>query len=120
MTRRKLWSEGMIQTLDQFDFHHRLAQTQGPALILFTAPACGSCKRLRRALTQEAWPEIHLFEVDASRDLALTREFDLFHLPALFLYMDGRFHAEIQAEADGGAIRKAVAAALCAPAQEAP
>jgi thioredoxin-like negative regulator of GroEL len=109
-----------ITLLDQFEYHHRLAATPGPALVFFTAPACGACKRLRQVFTQETWPGMTLFEVDAARDLALTREFDLFHLPAMFLYVDGRFHREIHAEASPEPLRRALAEALRAPPGDAP
>ena len=109
-----------LQNLTQFDFHHRLAATSGPALVCFTAPACGACKRLRQVLGGTSWGPLALFEVDAGRDLALTREFEVFHLPAMFLFVDGRFHCELQAEATPDHLRHAIDAALRAPAQEAP
>lgn len=92
------------------------------SLVIFTAPACGACKRLKQLLVTPS-PElggIRFFEVDAERDLALTREFGIFHLPAMFLYRNGQFHCELQAEAHPERIRRAVDAALARPAQEAP
>ena len=111
-----------LQTLDQFDFHHRLEQLPGVSLVIFTGPACGACKRLKRVLTGEPllFEGVHLFEVDAQRDMALTREFGVFHLPAMFLYRDGAFHCELHSEAVAGKLRRAVDTALAAPPQEAP
>lgn len=110
----------MIRRLDQFEFHHVLEATPGTSLVLFTAPACGACRRLKQILGDGALPEVTLFEVDAERDLALMREFDVFHLPALFLYRDGEFHCELKSEAHPRHIAEAIDAALAAPPQEAP
>lgn len=108
--------------LDQFDYHHTLAATPGPALVVFTAPACGACRHLRQVLAGHApvFADLRLFEVDAGRDLGLTREFEVFHLPALFLYRDGQFHGPVAAEPTPGRLRAAIDAALARPPQEAP
>lgn len=112
----------MITLLDQFSFHHALAETSGPALVIFTAPRCGSCRVMRQTLRiyGASHAEVSLFEVDAQRDMALTQEFELFHLPALFLYLDGRFHVEIQCEPLPHRLERAVATAMTLPAREAP
>jgi thioredoxin 1 len=111
-----------VRSLDQFNFHHTLAQTAGVSLIYFTAPACGACKQLRWVFDHHAgeFALLNLFEVDAGREMALTNEFNVFHLPALFLYNDGEFHAEIQAEPLPHALITAIEAALAALPMEAP
>jgi thioredoxin 1 len=111
-----------IRTLDQFDYHHILAQTPGVSLVYFTSPGCGACRQLKTMFEnqQQEFGQIHLFEVDAQREMALTHEFGVFHLPALFLYHEGEFHAEIHAEPLPAAIMTAIEKALAAPAQEAP
>ena len=111
-----------MRTLDQFNFHHVLAETPGIAVVLFTGPDCGACRRVKGLLCDmvsagEPWM---LYEVDASRDGGLAREFEVFHLPSLFVYRDGRYHAPLHAEAAPERIRAAVAAMLVRPALEAP
>jgi thioredoxin-like negative regulator of GroEL len=108
--------------LDQFDFHSRLTDTTGTALVTFTAPNCGACRHLRHVLREisHLQPDWHLFEVDAQRDPGLCNEFEVFHLPAIFLFQDGHFHCELQAEARPSSIIGAIAAALQRPAAEAP
>jgi len=108
--------------LDQFNFHHVLAETEGVSLVYFTAPVCGACRQLKRVFERHAgeFAWLNLFEVDAEQELALTREFEVFHLPAMFLFRDGDFHAELQAEATPQGLRAAVEAALAAEPQEAP
>lgn len=111
-----------IRTLEQFEFHHVLEQTPGLSLVMFTAAACGSCRRFKAVLSEylERYGDLHVFEVDAERDMAITREFDVFHLPALFLFVDGRYHGAVQSEAHPERLRDALQARLAAPAEEAP
>lgn len=111
-----------MQTLDQFTFYARLADTRGPALVFFSAAACASCRHWKLLLhayaeTPGAAP---VYEVDAGVDQALAREFEIFHLPALFLFMDGAYHRPIDCEARLPTLRAAVAEALALPALEAP
>lgn len=108
--------------LDQFRFHHVLAETPGTALVMFTSIGCGSCRHWKQVLSvyREQYPDLALFEVDAGRDLALAREFHVFHLPALFLFHNGQYHAPLQCEAHPERLRTAILDALAKPAQEAP
>lgn len=111
-----------LKRLDQFNFHHILAETDGISLVLFTAAGCGACRQLRHVI--DRYPQefvlLNLFEVDAGHEMALTHEFEVFHLPSLFLFKDGHFHAQIQAEPLPQALIAAIEAALSRPAQEAP
>ncbi len=77
---------------------------------------------MRRALVllAEARPDIRLFEVDSQRDAALAREFDLFHLPALFLYRHGEYHAPVQCLPRLPELELGIDELLARPAQEAP
>lgn len=61
-----------------------------------------------------------VFEVDAGQDQALAREFELFHLPALFLFRDGHYHRPVSCEASLPRLRAEIAAQLALPAEEAP
>ena len=60
------------------------------------------------------------YEVDVSEATGVARYFDIFHLPTIYLYRDGRFHAELQCEARTEAIMQAVSRLLAAPAQDEP
>lgn len=59
-----------------------------------------------------------LYEVDVSEATGVARYFGIFHLPTLYLYRNGQFHAELQCEARLEAIRQAVQRMLVAPAQD--
>jgi thioredoxin-like negative regulator of GroEL len=94
-----------MTALDQFDFHGRLEDTRGAVVVLFAAPGCASCRHWKRFVQQ---------------DMALAHEFGVFHLPAVYLYLDGRFHCELQSEARPDRFDVALHEALQAPPQEAP
>ena len=111
-----------VTRLTQFDFHHTLAEADGVSLVYFTAQGCGACRQLRQVLeTHPAeFARFNLFEVDAQQDMALTREFEVFLLPALFLFKDGYYHAPIHAEPLALQLIHAVEAALASAPEEAP
>lgn len=110
----KFMTEPELTLLDQFDFHHRIPDTRGTALVIFTGPACGSCVAWKRLLYDYATrvSGTLIFEVDAERDLALAREFDVFHLPTIFLFRDGEFHGELQCEASPAAVQSEIQSLL--------
>lgn len=112
----------MLKTLDQFDYHHRIENDPGIALVVFSSPDCGSCRHLEGVLMalSHSKPEWQIYKVDVQQDMALAREFELFHLPSLFLYNNGIFHAEISSQATLNAIIVATENALTKPAEEAP
>lgn len=103
-------------------FHSRIVASNGLALVMFTAPGCGAC---RRALAQlpllaaEAGIE-NLFLVDVEVSTGLAREFEIFHLPALRLFRNGIYHAKIDAELTSASLSDAIRHALAGPAEEAP
>lgn len=111
-----------ITVLDQFNFHHLLAETSGLAIVIFSGPACGSCRAWKQLLTeyQRQHPALLLFEVDVERDHGLAAEFSVFHLPALFLYRDGQYHAELRCEATISALSETLEAQLRQPPHELP
>ena len=111
-----------IHSLDEFTYHHVMAEIQGAALVFYTGPNCGSCHHLRRVLTEylRQYNDLHIFEVDAVTSSALINEFNVFHLPSMFLYKDGHYHCELHAEALPLKIHRAVADALQLPAEDEP
>jgi len=107
--------------LAEGEFHARLAAVSGVAVVLFSAPHCGACRAWKQLLPQALAGLAHaLFEVDVSEATGVARYFGIFHLPTLYLYRDGRFHAELQCEARREAIQQVVLGLLAAPAQDEP
>jgi len=111
-----------LPSLDQYDFHPRIANMTGTVLVMFTSPDCGGCRHLRQVFQEvrRREPGWQIFEVDAQRDPALTSEFEVFHLPTVFLFEDGVFHCQLEAEARTESIISATRNALQRPAREAP
>ena len=111
-----------LPQLDQFNYHHTLEETTGPALACFTSPACGSCKAFRSALERFTglWTDVSVFEVDVQMNPALVNELGFFHLPSLYLYNNGEFHCELQPQPSVESIRRSIDKALGEPATEAP
>ncbi|MDH5393634.1 MAG: thioredoxin family protein [Gammaproteobacteria bacterium] len=111
-----------IKTLTQFDFYPEIEATRGLSLIYFSAHACSSCLHLSHLLTEMAknQPELSIFKVDAQQDQALVAEYEVFHLPALFLFKQGQYHAQLVCEARSSSILNAISHASCQTAEEAP
>jgi thioredoxin-like negative regulator of GroEL len=102
-------------------FHACLAAADGVAAVLFSAPHCGACRAWKRLLPDAlAGVANALFEVDVSEATGVAHAYGIFHLPTIYLYRDGRFHAELQCEARPDAIREAARRLLAAPAQDEP
>ena len=90
-------------------------------MVLFSAPHCGACRvwkqRLPPALADTAQA---FYEVDVSEATGVARYFGIFHLPTVYLYRDGLFHAELQCEARREAILEAAHHLLAAAPQDEP
>ena len=109
-------------SLTQFDYHHRLDETNGIAIVMFSKQACASCRSWHQLLQryQALHPAISLFSVDVEEETGLGLEMETFYLPALFLYINGQYHASLQSIAQLGKLEEAVQEALQNPAQELP
>jgi len=111
----------VFERLAEGAFHARLAATLGVAAVLFTAPHCSAC-RAWKSLLPDALCGLAdvLFEVDVSEATGVARSFGIFHLPTIYLYRGGRFHAELQCELRFDVIRQTVAILLAAAPQDEP
>ena len=91
------------------------------AVVLFSAPHCGACRAWKQLLPQALAELAAAFhEVDVSEATGVARYFGIFHLPTVYLYRDGRFHAELQCEARQDAIQETARQLLAASAQDEP
>jgi hypothetical protein len=61
-----------------------------------------------------------LYRVDAQRSTALALAYEVFHLPSLFVFVNGRYHAPLQAEAKPSSMLAALEHLLREPAHEEP
>ena len=104
------------------NFYDVLHASDGTSLVIFTSTGCASCRAWKQTLTEylRTEPDLVIYEVDAHESMALANEYEIFHLPALFLFQDGRFHCALSCEANLEKIHQAIQIALQAPAQEEP
>ncbi len=112
----------LIASVDEEDFHHLIPAHRGNLLVIFTGSGCFTCQVLRRCLQKmlAAGERLTVFEVDAHANMGLVEEFSVFHLPAMFLYSNGQFHAAIHCAPLAEHLRTAIRDALVMPAGEAP
>jgi thioredoxin-like negative regulator of GroEL len=107
--------------LAEGEFHARLAASSGMAVVVFSAPHCGACRTWKQLLPQALADMADAFyEVDVSEATGVARYFGIFHLPTIYLYRDGQFHAELQCEARRDNIRSATHRLLAAAPQDEP
>lgn len=119
-----------LQELDEFNYHATLSGCSsdytGISLVFFTGPHCASCHHLRDLFVKEKpqfithFSSFHVYEVKADKATALVNEFNVFHLPTMFLYRDGFYHCELQAQAYPQKIIEAIELALKKEAEEEP
>ena len=110
-----------FKTLTEFDFHHTLAQSDGASIVVFSGPDCTTCRTVEKLLPPALQGLVAaLYKVDVQQSMGLGREFEVFHLPSLFLFVDGRFHAPLHSEVTPAKMQQAIEAALAKPAQDEP
>lgn len=115
-----------VEELDEFTFHSSIAESKGITLVFFTGPHCASCHHLKTLFNREysqfaqALADFLVYEIKADKAAALVNEFSVYHLPTMFLYRNGEFHCELQAEAIPSKIIEAIKIALEKPAEEEP
>ena len=115
-------NESTLQTLNDADFYPAIQASTGTSIVFFTSEGCNSCRYWKTLLGQLAAqrPGLHVYEVDAQQSMGLTQEYEVFHLPALFVFVNGQYHAPLQCEARLDTIAQALDRILVAPAQDAP
>eukprot|EP00747_Dinoflagellata_sp_TGD_P178701 gnl/TRDRNA2_/TRDRNA2_28118_c0_seq1.p1 gnl/TRDRNA2_/TRDRNA2_28118_c0~~gnl/TRDRNA2_/TRDRNA2_28118_c0_seq1.p1 ORF type:complete len:171 (+),score=5.38 gnl/TRDRNA2_/TRDRNA2_28118_c0_seq1:64-576(+) len=122
--------QAKVPLLNTFTFYKRLADTN-IALVCFTTLGCGSChsfKLLLPSLQDRVdqkrkagyGMDLTVFEVDAGDSPGLANELEVIDLPALFLYVNGEYHAPIQAPPEVDLLYMAIVRATKEPAQEPP
>jgi thioredoxin 1 len=115
-------NEAKLQSLNDANFYSVIQASQGPGIVFFSSTGCNSCRYWKALLLQlvEKHLALHVYEIDAQQSMGLTQEYEVFHLPALFLFVNGQYHAPLQCEARLETIEQTMQQLLTAPAQEAP
>ena len=120
-TRKDSAAADPFERLAEGAFHARLAASSGLSVVLFSAPHCGACRAWKLLLPAALSDQASVFyEVDVSEATGVAHYFGIFHLPTVYLYRDGQFHAELQCEARQDSIRQTAQHLLNAPAQDEP
>ena len=111
-----------LHRLSDADFYQILQESHGTALVIFTSSGCASCRAWKLILKEYLidHPHMQVFEVDAHESMALANEYEVFHLPSLFLFQQGHFHCAIHCEANVEKLHATIESALQAPAEEEP
>ncbi len=119
-----------VGELDEFTFFSKLEDSSGVLMIFFTGPHCSSCHHLKFVLNAEhsqftehyanSNTDFAAYEIKADKAAALVNEFGVFHLPSMYIYKNGGFHCELQAEATPAKLIEAIDLALSKPAEEEP
>ncbi len=111
-----------VQSVEQFEFHQTLESAPGTSIVIFSSKECQSCRYWEQLLDQfcAKHDDINVFKIDAGMDQALTEEFDVFHLPSLFLYLNGKYHSALQCEARLDTLENAINTAKELPSEEMP
>ena len=87
-----------LTQVGQAGFHQDMEKRAGVSLVVFTQVSCGACRALKTVPDDAApSPVAHLLEVDALDAAALTAEYDVFHLPAMFVFVHGVFQGPLVA-----------------------
>lgn len=119
-----------VGELDEFTFFPTLADSSGVVMVFFSGPNCASCHHLKSLINKEHEKfseyftqlntDFTAYEIKADKAAALVNEFGVFHLPSMYLYKEGEFHCELQAEATPTKLIEAIELALSQPAEEEP
>lgn len=111
-----------IRNLDDENFYTHLETTSGLSVVFFTSHGCSSCRRWQELFREflALYDDVQVYAVDAQASMALTRAYDVFHLPSLFLFIDGQYHRALQANASIGSLREAIDVAILLHAEDEP
>ena len=84
----------MITDIDDQTFNRLVEQASGPVLVEFWQPGCGHCLALLKELEciqQECRTHLLIFKMNVQENFLIPAELDIQSLPALALYVDGKF-----------------------------
>lgn len=106
-----------LDGLTDASLYPALDEAGGSAVVAFGTPACGGCRRLRALLPalQQAVAGLPVAYAEAERCPGVLADLDAFHLPAIWLFVNGDPWAPIEAPLTVTALAEAIAAAQAGP-----
>ena len=84
----------MIQDIDDYNFDRTVEGARVPVLVEFWQPGCGGCQALMRELEKldaECGGGLLIVTMNVQENYQISAELDISSLPALALYINGRF-----------------------------
>jgi thioredoxin 1 len=84
----------MIRDIDDRNFDRVVEGAEVPVLVEFWQPGCGGCRALMHELEKvgaECGERLLIFKMNVQENYQIPAELDISSLPALALYINGRF-----------------------------
>ena len=84
----------MIQDIDDREFDAVIEQSTVPVLVEFWQPGCGPCQALLQELEliqAEVGDHLLMLKMNVQENFLIPGELEIQSLPALALYVDGKF-----------------------------
>ena len=84
----------MIFDVRDRDFDHVVEHSTVPVLVEFWKPGCGSCRALMRELETldlDMTGKVLILKMNVEENFQIPAELEIFSLPALALYREGKF-----------------------------
>lgn len=106
--------------LTDFDADQRLLAMSGVSLVVFTSVGCASCRWARQQLPGLDLAIDRLCWIDAGNNGGVVERYQVFHLPALFVVRDGKFHGALQSRLTGNELNAGLHQALSRIPEELP
>jgi len=84
----------MIQDIEDREFDAVIEQSAAPVLVEFWQPGCGHCQALLKELEliqAEVGDRLLILKMNVQENFLIPGELEIQSLPALALYVDGKF-----------------------------
>jgi thioredoxin-like negative regulator of GroEL len=91
---KELSDSSMIQAIEDRNFDRAVEGSGVPVLVEFWQPGCGGCQALMRELEKldaECDGRLLILTMNVQGNYQIPAELDIISLPALALYINGRF-----------------------------
>ena len=107
----------VLDGLTDASLYPALEARGGPVVVAFGTPSCGGCRRLRALLPalRAAVGGVAVAYAEAERCPGILADLEAFHLPAIWLFVDGDPWAPVEASLTVASLSAAIAAAHHGP-----